>query len=137
MIQIAEVHLSPGVTVPLLVVAVVAAAGYWRRLARASVPRIRRRLRRAGLLVGLVAALASVVAMSFLDPEARPGSYLVLWGLIVALLVPAVSIAVADVMVTVRLHRTSLERRAARDAVRIRAAFKAADGRADDDRRGD
>lgn len=126
---LAEVHLAPGLTLPLLAAALLAAALYWRRLGRASVPGIRRRLRRGGLLVGLVAAIAGVAALSFLDPEIRPGGYLLAWSVVAVLLVPAVAIAAFDAIVTVRFHQQSLDRRAARDARRIRAAVEAAGGR--------
>lgn len=129
---LAEVHLSPVIAVPLLVVGAVAALAYWRRLARGSVPRIRRRLRRSGLLVGLVGGIAGVAATSFLDPEVRPGGYLAAWGTVALLLVPAVAIAAIDAIVTVRLHHRSLERRAARDAGRIRTAVEAAERQAGD-----
>lgn len=122
---VAAVHLSPFLTVPVLLLAAVGGVAYWRRLSRASVPKLRRRLRRAGLLVGLVGAVAGVAAISFIDPDLEPVAYLVAWGLVAAVLVPAVTIAAMDAVVTVRFHQRSLERRAVRDAARIRAAVVA------------
>ena len=122
---LAAVHLSPVFTLPFLIVAIVGAVAYWRRLSRASVPRARRRLRRAGLLVGAVGLFSGVAATSFIDPDLRPVAYLVAWGAVAVVLVPAVAIAAADAIVTVRFHQRSLERRALRDAGRIRAAVQA------------
>jgi peptidoglycan/LPS O-acetylase OafA/YrhL len=122
---LAAVHVSPFVTVPVLVVLLIAGAAYWRRLGRGSVPRPRRRLRRLGLAVGGVAAITGTAALSVFDPDLRPRGYLLAWGVVVCLLLPAVLVAAADAIFTIRLHQRSLERRLQRDARRIRREFEA------------
>ncbi len=123
--MLGEIHLHPAITAPIVVLLGVLAAGYWRRLARASVPGPRRHLRRAGLLVGGVATFAGFFAISMFDPDHRPTAYLLAWLVVAILLLPAVLLAAADAIFTVRLHQRSLERRLARDAQRIRRAVAA------------
>jgi len=124
--SLAAVHVTPVVTAPVLVALLVGAAIYWRRLGRASVPRPRRRLRRAGLVVGAVVGVAGMAALSVFDPDLRPTGYLLAWAVVASLLLPAVLIAAADAVFTVRLHQRSLDRRLARDAQRIRREVEAA-----------
>ncbi len=134
---LAAVHLSPVVTLPILAVLVVGGGLYWRRLARASVPRPRRRLRRAGLLIGGLVAVFGVVASSLIDPDQRPTAYLLAWAIVAALLLPAVLVALADAIFTVRLHQRSLDRRLHRDAQRIRREVEAASAGGTSDRDGE
>lgn len=122
MIMLAEAHLSLIVTGPVAVGLAILGGVYWRRLGRASVPRPRRRVRRCGLLIGAVAVLAGVCAVSVVDPETHPTRYLLAWAAVAALVLPGVVVALADVALTVRHHQRSLERRATRDAHRIRMA---------------
>jgi uncharacterized protein YjeT (DUF2065 family) len=126
MIVLGEVHLPPIATVPVLAGLLVCVAVYWRRLSRGSVPGPRRRLRRAGLAVGVVVASMATMALSLLDPAMHPSPYLVAWSVVLLLLAPAVLIAIADAIFTIRLHQRSLERRLLRDAVRIRREVESA-----------
>jgi Na+/proline symporter len=120
MIPLAAVHVPPVISLPIAVGLLILGGVYWRRLGRASVPRPRRRLRRAGLMLGLAVGATGVLAVSILDPDQRPTAYLVAWAVVAMLLFPAVLIAAADAIFTVRLHQRSLDRRLARDAQRIR-----------------
>ncbi len=93
---------------------------YWRQLSRGSVPAFRRRLRRIGLVIGGAVAVSGCLALSVFDPQDQPLAYLAAWGTVAVLLVPAVAVAVVDVIFTIQMHQRSLDRRLARDALRIR-----------------
>ncbi len=63
MIPLAAVHVPPVISLPVAVGLLILGGVYWRRLGRASVPRPRRRLRRAGLLLGVVVGATGVLAV--------------------------------------------------------------------------
>jgi Na+/proline symporter len=120
MTALAAIHVSLALTVPVLATLFIAGGVYWRRLGRGSVPRPRRRLRRLGLAIGAVVGLVGLAALSIIDPDVRPTGYLFAWAMVSVLLLPAVLVAAADAIFTIRLHQRSLDRRLQRDAQRIR-----------------
>jgi Na+/proline symporter len=126
MTALAAVHVSPVLVGPVLVVLLLAGGIYWRRLGRGSVPRPRRRLRRLGLAIGAAVGLVGMAAVSMIDPDLSPTGYLLAWGMVAVLLLPAVLVAAADAIFTIRLHQRSLDRRLQRDSQRIRREFEAA-----------
>jgi hypothetical protein len=79
-------------------------------------------------VVGAITGCAGVMALSMLDPDVRPTGYLLGWVVVAALLLPAVLIAAADAVFTIRWHQRSLDRRLSRDARRIRREVEAAAG---------
>lgn len=120
MICLAEAHLSLLPTGAGLMILVALGVWYWRQLSRGSVPAFRRRLRRIGLVIGGAVAVSGCLALSVFDPQDQPLAYLAAWGTVAVLLVPAVAVAVVDVIFTIQMHQRSLDRRLARDALRIR-----------------
>ena len=125
----AAVELPAIVTLPIFGVLLLIGGWYWIRLGRGLVLPIRRRLRRTGLLIATVTASFALAAVSFIDPEAMPIAYLLVWTAVLVLVFAAVSVSLADVAVTVRVHQKSSERRMLRDARAIRRAMMAEEER--------
>ena len=125
------VHLAPAVTLPIVVVLGLMGAWYWRRMGRGSVPPIRRRLRRMGLLLGGAALVLMTAAISFLDPGIHRAAYLIAWLAVLVVVMAAVLVAALDAIATVRLHQRSVERQLVRDAMRLREVTKARGGDAE------
>lgn len=122
-IMIMAVHLAPAISLPVSCGLVIWGAWYWGRMGRGSVPAIRRRLRRVGLLLGAVGLVLMVLASSFIDPATRPAAYLVAWMGVLVVVLLAVVVAVMDALATVRLHRNWMDRQQVRDALRLRGAL--------------
>lgn len=99
---LAAAHLSPMVTLPPAVLALVWLGWYWRRLGRA--PASRRRIRRVSLCTMIVAGAAVVAGLSFVDPDVAPNRYVIVWAAAFASIAVVVCTAVIDAMNSVRLH---------------------------------
>ena len=123
------VHLPPALTVPFVCGLAVLGIWYWRRMGRGSIPPIRRRLRRIGLLLGAFGLVLITAAISFLDPAVHRLAYLLAWLGVLFVVLIAVVVATIDAAMTIRLHQKSVERQLVRDALRLRGAV--------DERRGD
>ena len=125
----AAVEVSAIITLPIFGVVGLIGVWYWRRLGRGLVLPIRRRIRRAGLLIAGMTASMALAALSFIDSEATPIAYLLAWMVVLLLVLSAVLVAMADVLVTIQIHQKSSERRMLRDARAIRRAMGAEEGR--------
>jgi len=99
------VHVPPWVSVPLAVVLVAWILWYWSRMGSAVVPESRRRIRRASVLVMLVGVPFFVQAISFLDPQTQPATWVTTWMLVMFCIVLIVVTAALDVLNTMRLLR--------------------------------
>ncbi|MHC4775693.1 MAG: hypothetical protein ACYTBR_10570, partial [Planctomycetota bacterium] len=71
--MIAAAHLSAALTVPVAVAVAVFSLWYWKRLGAADVPRSRRWIRRASMVVILIALPILVRAVSFVDYKTQQG----------------------------------------------------------------
>ena len=120
---VAAVLASPWWTIPAAILLVAIGAWYWRRLGRGSVPRVRRRIRRASLAVVAFGLVMIVIGASLLDPADRSYAYLLSWAAVLVAVVMMVLLAALDAIVTVRLHQRSIDRRLLRDAFRLRGAI--------------
>ena len=120
---VAAVLASPWWTIPAAILLVAIGAWYWRRLGRGSVPRVRRRIRRASLAVVAFGLVMIVIGASLLDPADRSYAYLLSWAAVLVAVVMMVLLAALDALVTVRLHQRSIDRRLLRDAYRLRGAI--------------
>ena len=125
---LAAVEAPAIITLPIFGLMGLIGAWYWRRLGRGLVLPIRRRIRRAGLLIAGMTASMALAALSFIDPEVAPIAYLLAWMVVLLLVLSAVLVAMADVLVTIQIHRKSSERRMLRDARTIRRAMGAGEG---------
>ena len=123
--MIAVVHLSPVVTLPIVCGLALLGVWYWRRMGRGSVPPIRRRLRRIGLLLGAAGLVLMTAAISFFDPAVQQTAYLISWLAVLFVVLMAVVVATLDALATIRLHQKSVERQLVRDALRLRGAVDA------------
>lgn len=115
---LAAVHVSPMVAAPLGVVVGLALGWLWWWQGREDVPRSRRLIRRASLLLGLVLVPMLVSGLSFVDPSVDPRRYAQTWTLVLVVLALVVATAVIDALNSFRVH--ALEQRA--------EASRAADG---------
>ena len=120
---VAAVLASPWWTIPAAILLVAIGAWYWRRLGRGSVPRVRRRIRRASLAVVAFGLVMIVIGASLLDPADQSYAYLLSWAAVLVAVVMMVLLAALDALVTVRLHQRSIDRRLLRDAFRLRGAI--------------
>ena len=109
------------VTIPLALVIGASVLSYWQRLGQTGVPESRRRIRRASIVLMLVALPVFVRALSFVDPDVHPTDYVVTWLLALVLIGLVLVTAGIDVVDTLRLHVRS--RHDADDSKRIREAI--------------
>lgn len=123
--SMAAVHVAPVFSVPVAFGLALLGAWYWRRMGRGSVPPIRRRLRRIGLLLGFLGGVLLLAALSFIDPVIRPAAYLIGWFAVLFVVVLAVVVAGLDAIATVRLHQKSVDRLLMRDTLKLRGAVDA------------
>ena len=118
-----QTHLPAWTTCVALAVGAFAGVWYWRRLRRGSVPMIRRRLRRASLVIGGGVLVAAAAATGWIDPAVHQIPYIVTWAGVVLGLLALVILSLIDALVSIRLHQRSLDRRLVRDTLRIREAM--------------
>ena len=119
---VAVVHLSPAVTLPIVGALILVGIWYWKRMGRGSVPPIRRRLRRIGLLLGAAGLVLMTAAISLIDPAIHRAAYLIAWLAVLFVVLMACVVATLDAVATIRLHQKSVERQLVRDALRLRGA---------------
>ncbi|MDA0294439.1 MAG: hypothetical protein O3A19_07145 [Planctomycetota bacterium] len=108
------------IAAPLLFVGI----WYWRRLGRASVLPIRRRIRRVSLLMASIAMIATLAATGWIDADVRPISYVSVWAIVMITLFILILSAFVDAFVSIRLHQKSVDRRLVRSTIRLRAAME-------------
>jgi hypothetical protein len=121
---LASVHVAPLYTVPEALLLAAAVLWYWWRLGRRDVPVSRRRIRRASLSLVLVTIPVFVGALSFVDPQQRASTYIVLWsvGMLCVLLIMVT--AVVDALNNIRLHREAAHVEAIAATVQIIESLK-------------
>ena len=102
---LAESHLSPVLTIPLVVMIAVVLGWYWRRLGLEDVPSSRRNIRRLSLAIMLLSLSAFVRGLSFLDPAVQRREYLIAWLVAIMLVVLVAILAVIDAANNSRIHR--------------------------------
>lgn len=122
---ISVVHVAPVFSVPVAIGLGLVGAWYWRRMGRGSIPPIRRRLRRIGLLLGAMGGLLLMSALSFIDPVVKPAAYVTTWFAVLFVVLAAVVVAGLDAIATLRLHQKSVDRLLMRDALKLRGAVDA------------
>ncbi len=117
---VAATHLSPWVTLVLASALLFTMAWYWGRLAGADVHPLRRRIRRASLVFGLLAVVAAALGFGIIDPDATPLPYLFAWLAAALALLGVVLLAMFDAFASIRMHRRELAitRRESADALR-------------------
>jgi hypothetical protein len=106
--NLAATHLDPWLTVSLAAIVLVGMAWYWPRLAAPEIPRIRRRIRRASLLVGLLGVVGAALGFGLIDPDRTPIPYLFAWAGAGLAIGTVVLLAVVDALVSVRIHRQAM-----------------------------
>lgn len=121
--SLGQTHVPAWTTCVGLAVAALVGSWYWRRLRRGSVPAIRRRLRRASLVIGGGVLVAVAAATGWIDPAVRQIPYVLTWAGVVLGLLVLVVLSLIDAFVSIRLHQRSLDRRLVRDTLRIREAM--------------
>jgi hypothetical protein len=123
---IGAIHVHPGITIPAAVTLAGWIAWYWVRLGRAEEPESRRRIRRASIIAMLVSLPIFVRALSFVDPETDPQTYVTIWPLALFMLLLVVVTAGLDLANNIRLaaqqRMEELERGAAELAESMREA---------------
>lgn len=119
---------APGVmlplwfTVPLAAASVLLIAHQDRAIRRADMPESRRRIRRAGGLLLILLPVLIAYALSVATPR-EPLGFVLSWSAVVGLLLLLVTVALADVVNTLRLlraERRELRRELERLCVRAR-----------------
>lgn len=98
---------------------------YWLRLGREGVPLSRRKLRRASVVLALLALPTLVAGFSFVDGDVEPRRYLVVWATAVLLVMLIVLTAVLDVINNLRIHARWQEEDAVRAAGELLAVIEA------------
>lgn len=112
-------HLPPAIAVFGGVIVMLAVAWYWRRLDAPDVPETRRRIRRASMIVMLIAMPLFVYGAGFADHRADPQRYAVIWAGAISLLLLVIFAAFIDMLNNLRIHRAD----AARASAMTRAAL--------------
>ena len=114
---LAAVLVAPSISIPAAGALALWLFWYWRQLGRKPVPDSRRRVRRAATAVMLAGVGCLVPALSFLDPQTRPGAWALAWVLVMILLAITVAAAAIDVFNTLRLARLDRVDQAIQEAV--------------------
>ena len=125
MLNLAAIHVTPTVTIPVAVVLAVAMIVYLRRLAAADVPRWRRALRQSSMVLGLLMLPLLVEGFSLIDPDVTPRPYALVWLASGFLLFVIVLLTAIDMRLSWSMHQRELAQlQAERDA-----ALRALSGR--------
>ncbi|MCL4210759.1 MAG: hypothetical protein HRU76_03740 [Phycisphaeraceae bacterium] len=125
-------HVPPAIAVFGGVIVMLSVAWYWRRLDAPDVPETRRRIRRASMIVMLIATPLFVYGAGFADHRADPQRYAVIWAGAISLLLLVIFAAFIDMLNNLRIHRAdaaragAMTRAALIDAARQIAAARAA-----------
>ena len=92
-------------TVPIAIVFGNAILWYWIALNKPNVLASRRRIRRASMAVLLVSLPVFVRAISFINHQANPNQFVIIWSMLLLLLLLLVITAIADAINTMNIHR--------------------------------
>ncbi len=106
--SLAATHLDPWLTVALAAILLLAMAWYWPRLSAAEMPRVRRRIRRASLLVGCLGIVGAALGFGLIDPDRTPIPYLAAWAGAGLAIGTVVLLAIVDAIVSVHIHRRAM-----------------------------
>jgi len=125
--------LPAALTVPAAVAVAALILLYWRRLGATDAPESRRRIRRASMVVILIALPILVRALSFVNYKTQQGQYVVCWLLAlfcISLVLLAAAIDLFDILRLSRLERrrSLLDASAAAAAARAREARRKKEG---------
>jgi len=115
---IAAVHVTPWLTVPAALAIGAGLAWYWRQLGREGIGGVQRFVRRLSIGLMLLALVALVRGLSFVDPVVQGPQYVVAWSVALLLVILVFFVACADGAVTMRLLREARDhelRRAGRE----------------------
>lgn len=123
--MLAAVDLSPVTGLLIGAVLVVASAWYWHRLGNDQIEASRRAIRRASLILGVLAIFALVRAASFVDSEVSPQSYIVAWLSALGLVFLVVLLIAIDMFNSFRLHHRELQRETLETAQRLKTELEA------------
>ena len=82
---------------------------YWVRLGRETVPESRRRVRRLSLFFMLLSLPALVRGLSYLSPRQDPSDFVITWTVATVMVLLVIGTALADAVVSLRLHRREFE----------------------------
>ncbi|MCP3902579.1 MAG: hypothetical protein GY715_03000 [Planctomycetes bacterium] len=106
--MIADVLADPRLTLPGALLVVVVVAWYWWRLGRVSVPRSRRLIRRASIVLVLLLLPALVRGLSYLDAEIDGRAFVVAWSVATILVLLILLVACIDALMTIGQERQAL-----------------------------
>lgn len=102
---VAAVHVSPWVAVPAAVSIVGVLVWYWLHLGVGDVPASRRKIRRTSLIMALVALIAGVIGVSFVDAATHQTAYVFAWACVLLLILAIMLTAAIDMLNSLRLQR--------------------------------
>jgi ABC-type molybdate transport system permease subunit len=109
-------------TAALLIAALL--AWYWLRLGRETVPESRRRVRRLSLFFMLLSLPAFVRGLSYLSPRQNPSDFVITWTVATVMLLLVIGTALADAVVSLRLHRREFEGEIEKAGTELRNAVR-------------
>ena len=122
--MILTVHLPPALTIPPAIGLAIWIMWYWKRLDDPKVDAKRRRIRRASIVVMFVSLIPFVRALSFVNHQTDPSSYLISWFLVLFAIGLIVVTAILDSFNTVRLHHVEQIDEAAQASYQLRNQAK-------------
>ena len=135
---LAALDMSPVLGVSIGVLLALASAWYWHQLGREDVEQTTRALRRASLVLGLLAVFALVRAACFVDSEVSPSAYVTAWLTAFGLMFLVVVLVAVDVFNSFRIHRNYVEREALETAARLKSHLQEyVDASSDNSERGE
>jgi hypothetical protein len=123
-VTVAEVDMSPELGVSIGVLLALASAWYWQRLGREDVERSTRAIRRASLVLGLIAVFVLVRSASFVDSEVSPSAYISAWLTALGLVFLVVVLVSVDVFNSIRMHRRFAEQEALKTASGVQSGLR-------------
>ncbi|MEM7228713.1 MAG: hypothetical protein AAF432_07855 [Planctomycetota bacterium] len=105
MINLAEIHLSPSVTVPTLIVVGLMLAMYAWSLGHPAVPESRRHIRRLSVMLMIISLPVFAKGLSFVDGDVDPRGYAIAWTVAIGFIIVVVITAFVDMVNNLRLYR--------------------------------
>ena len=108
MMLLAQIDMSPFLSIGLGGLLLLTCAWYWQRLGRRDVEPSRRGIRRASLVLAALAIFALVRAASFVDSEISPADYVNSWLAAIGLLFLFVLLVGMDVLNSFFIYRRML-----------------------------
>ena len=108
MMLLAQIDMSPFLSIGLGGLLLLTCAWYWQRIGRRDVEPSRRGIRRASLVLAALAIFALVRAASFVDSEISPADYVNSWLAAIGLLFLFVLLVGMDVLNSFFIYRRML-----------------------------